>query len=83
MPRPANVHYWMSSKCIRPRKERGLRGDPDLRRDLKRGRGNCGRRWAKLIGAHRRAGHLIRQMLLQKIAETSLESSGTRWGNGL
>jgi hypothetical protein len=71
--RPANVHYWMSSKCIRPRKEQdfvailtfaGLEAKaPEL--------------WAAMgdiDGAHRRAGHLIRQMLLQKIADTSLES---------
>jgi hypothetical protein len=71
-PRPANVHYWMSSKCIRPRKEEDFvailtfAGIEARAQELWAAMGEIDR-------AHRRAGHLIRQMLLQKIADTSLE----------
>src|SRR5207253_1695103 len=70
--RPANVHYWMSSKCIRPRKEEDFvailtfAGLDARAQELWAAMGEIDR-------AHRRAGHLIRQMLLQKIADTSLE----------
>jgi hypothetical protein len=70
--RPANVHYWMSSKCIRPRKEEDFlailtfSGLEPRERELWGAMGEIDR-------AHRRAGHLIRRMLLQKISETSLE----------
>lgn len=70
--RPENVHYWMSSKCIRPRKEEdfaailAFAGMEARARELWAAMGEIGR-------AHVRAGHLIRRMLLQKISETSLE----------
>jgi hypothetical protein len=70
--RPANVHYWMSSKCIRPRKEEDFvailtfAGLEARAQELWSAMGEIDR-------AHRRAGHLIRRMLLQKIAETSLQ----------
>ena len=63
----------MSSKCIRPRKEEDFvailtfAGLEARTQEL----------WAAMDdidGAHRRAGYLIRRMLLQKIADTSLES---------
>jgi hypothetical protein len=70
--RPANVHYWMSSKCIRPRKEEDLLAVLTLA-----GLGARARElWAamgEISRAHVRAGHLIRRMLLRKISETSLE----------
>jgi hypothetical protein len=71
-PRPANVHYWMSSKCIRPRKIEDFiailtfAGLDERSEDLWSGMGDIDR-------AHRRAGHAIRRMLLHKIATTSLE----------
>jgi hypothetical protein len=70
--RPANVHYWMSSKCIRPRKIEDFAailkfaGHEAMTEGLWSAMGEIDR-------AHRRAGHLIRRMLLQKITETSLE----------
>jgi hypothetical protein len=70
--RPANVHYWMSSKCIHPRKEEDFAavlefaGLADLTQELWEAMGEIDR-------AHRRAGQAIRQMLLQKIATSSLE----------
>jgi hypothetical protein len=70
--RPENVHYWMSSKCIRPRKEEDfaailvLAGMEARSRELWAAMGEISR-------AHVRAGQLIRRMLLQKISETSLE----------
>ncbi|MFZ1008896.1 MAG: hypothetical protein WAN65_18800, partial [Candidatus Sulfotelmatobacter sp.] len=71
--RPANVHYWMSAKCISPRKVEDFAaimtfaGLEDRTQEL----------WAamdEIDRAHKRAGFLIRRMLLQKIADTSLES---------
>jgi hypothetical protein len=70
--RPAHVHYWMSSKCIRPRQSEDFAavikwaGLEDRAQSLWTAMGEIDR-------AHRRAGHLIRRMLLQKIAETSLD----------
>ncbi len=70
--RPANVHYWMSSKCIRPRKKE------DFAAILKFA-GLDGRKeefWSSMVEiarAHIRAGQRIRQMLLHKIAEVSLQ----------
>ncbi|MDX1965428.1 MAG: hypothetical protein SFX18_19945 [Pirellulales bacterium] len=70
--RTANVHYWMSSKCIHPRKESDFAailvfvGMADRTREL----------WEAMLEidrAHKRAGQAIRQMLLQKIATSSLE----------
>ncbi len=70
--RPENIHYWMSSKCIRPRKEEDFAAILDFAgmeataRELWAAMGEISR-------AHVRAGQLIRRMLLQKIAETSME----------
>lgn len=70
--RPANVHYWMSSKCIHPRKEEdfaailAFAGMADRTQELWEAMGEIDR-------AHKRAGQAIRQMLLQKIATSSLE----------
>jgi len=70
--RPANVHYWMSSKCIHPRNEEdftailAFAGLADKTRELWEAMGEIER-------AHRMAGHAIRQMLLQRIATSSLE----------
>lgn len=70
--RPANVHYWMSSKCIRSRKLKDFvailtfAGLKERSQEL----------WSAMRDidrAHRRAGHAIRRMLLHKIAATSLE----------
>jgi hypothetical protein len=69
---PANIHYWMSSKCIHPRKEEdfaailAFAGISDRTHELWEAMGEIDR-------AHRRAGQVIRQMLLQKIATSSLE----------
>lgn len=71
--RSANVHYWMSSKCIRPRKQEdfaavlAFAGLGNKAQDTWAAMGDIDR-------AHRRAGHLIRRMLLQTIAESSLEA---------
>lgn len=71
--RPANVHYWMSAKCISPRKVEdfaaimSFAGLQDRTQEL----------WIAMDDidrAHKRAGFRIRSMLLQKIANTSLES---------
>lgn len=70
--RPANVHYWMSSKCIHPRKEEDFAailefaGMSDRTQEFWEAMGEIDR-------AHKRAGQAIRQMLLQKIATSSLE----------
>ncbi len=69
---PASVHYWMSSKCIRPRKIEDFiailtfAGLEERSQELWSAMGDIDR-------AHRRAGHAIRRMLLYKIATTSLE----------
>lgn len=62
----------MSSKCIHPRKEEDFVAILEF--------AGIGHRspelWAAMgdiARAHTRAGHMIRQMLLQKIAEASLE----------
>jgi hypothetical protein len=71
--KPANVHYWMSAKCISPRKAEDFAaimtfaGLEDRTQEL----------WAamdEIDRAHKRAGFLIRRMLLQRIADISLES---------
>lgn len=70
--RPANLHYWMSSKCIRPRKIEDFiaimtfAGLEERSQELWAAMGDIDR-------AHRRAGHAIRRMLLHKIATASLE----------
>jgi len=71
--RPANVHYWMSAKCISPRKPDDFvaimtfAGLEERTQELRVAMDEIDR-------AHKRAGFLIRRMLLQKIADTSLES---------
>lgn len=70
--RPANVHYWMSSRCIHPRKKEDFTailefaGTAEGTQELWEAMGEIDR-------AHKRAGQSIRQMLLQKIATSSLE----------
>lgn len=70
--RPANVHYWMASKSIRPRKKEdftailAFAGMENRSEELWEAMGEIDR-------AHRAAGHAIRKMLLQRIAESSLE----------
>lgn len=70
--RPANVYYWMSSKCIHPRKEEdfaailAFAGIADRTLMLWEAMGEIDR-------AHKRAGQIIRKMLLQKISSSSLE----------
>lgn len=70
--RPANVYYWMSEKCISPRKPEDFHailafaGIQERTEEL----------WKAMQDidqAHKQAGFHIRRMLLQKIAETSLE----------
>ncbi len=71
--RSANVHYWMSSKCIRPRKTEDFvailtfAGLEERFQELWSAMGDIDR-------AHRQAGKAIRRMLLHKITMTSLES---------
>lgn len=71
--RPTNVYYWMSSKCIRPRKIEDFiaimtfAGLGERSQELWEAMGDIDR-------AHIRAGHAIRRMLLHKIATTSLET---------
>lgn len=71
-PRPANVRYWMSSKCIHPRKEEDFMailtfaGLAERTQELWSAMGEIDR-------AHKKAGHTIRQLLLQKIGTISLE----------
>jgi hypothetical protein len=70
--RSANVYYWMSEKCISPRKLEDFQaimtfaGIQERTEELWKAMQDIDR-------AHKRAGFLIRRMLLQKIAETSLE----------
>ncbi|MFG1495175.1 hypothetical protein ABMA57_00990 [Saccharospirillum sp. HFRX-1] len=71
--RPANIHYWLSSKCIRPRKFEdffavlSFAGIEERALELWSAMGD-------IDNAHRRAGYIIRRMLLNKIKTTSLES---------
>jgi len=70
--RPTNIYYWMCSKCIRPRKEEdfaailAFAGWADKSAALWDAMGDIDR-------AHKKAGKAIRQMLLQRIASSSLE----------
>jgi len=70
--RAANVHYWMSEKCICPRKLEDFQaimafaGIQERTEELWNAMQDIDR-------AHKRAGFLIRRMLLQKITEASLE----------
>jgi hypothetical protein len=71
--RKTNVHYWMSSKCIRPQQTddfaaiMNFAGLAARTQEIWSAMGDIDR-------AHRQAGHLIRRMLMQKIGETSLET---------
>lgn len=69
---PANVHYWLSTKCIRPRKKEdfaamlsfaGIAGQTE----------ELWKAMTEIDRAHKCAGQAIRRMLLQKIATSSLE----------
>lgn len=70
--KPANVHYWLTAKCISPRK-------PEDFAAIMRFAGLENRTdelWAAMADidrAHKQAGFLIRRMLLEKITATSLE----------
>jgi hypothetical protein len=70
---PANVHYWMSSKCIRPRKAEDFMavlrfaGLEARAKELLAAMDDIDR-------AHKRAGFLIRRMLLQQIGQVSLDA---------
>lgn len=70
--RKANVHYWMSSKCIRPRKIEDFfailtfAGLGERSQELWDAMGDIDR-------AHKQAGFVIRRLLLNRIANTSLE----------
>ncbi len=70
--RPANVHYWMSSKCIRPRKEADFSAILSFA-GLSSRLQELWEAMREIDGAHRRAGFAIRRMLLHKIATSSLE----------
>lgn len=70
--RPANVHYWMSSKCIHPRKEKHFAAILEFAGMVDRTQELWGA-MKEIERAHRTAGHAIRRMLLQKIATSSLE----------
>lgn len=67
-----NIHYWMSSKCIRPRKGKdfaailAFAGIANNTEELWEAMGDIDR-------AHKMAGRRIRQMLLEKITTLSLE----------
>jgi hypothetical protein len=69
----ANVHYWMSAKCISPRKPEDFlailifAGLDERAQELRDA-------MTEIDRAHKRAGFRIRWMLLQKIADMSLES---------
>jgi hypothetical protein len=69
---PANVHYWMSSKCIRPKKSEDFAtilkfaGLEERSQEL----------WSamsEISRAHLKAGQHIRKMLLAKVETTSLD----------
>lgn len=70
--RPANVHYWMSTKCIHPRKEEDFAAILSFAGMA----GKTQELWeamSEIDRAHKSAGQAIRRMLLQKIATSSLE----------
>jgi hypothetical protein len=70
--RPANVHYWMSAKCISPRKVDDFLAIMTFA-GLKERTDELWSAMEEIDRAHKRAGFFIRRMLLQKIADTSLE----------
>ncbi|MGD9126467.1 MAG: hypothetical protein PVH19_03730 [Planctomycetia bacterium] len=71
--RAVNIHYWMGSKCIHPRKRKHFSailrfaGIAEKEEELWKAMGDIDR-------AHRRAGRHITKMLLQKIATSSLDT---------
>lgn len=70
--RAANVHYWMSSKCIHPRKEEDFAAILAFA-GLAGGTQELWEAMGEIDRAHKGAGHAIRKMLLQKIEASSLE----------
>jgi hypothetical protein len=71
--RPANIYYWMSSKCIRPRNIKDFAVIMKYA-GLEERTQYIWSAMGEIDQAHHRAGQLIRRMLLQKIAKSSLES---------
>lgn len=70
--RPANVQYWMSSKCIHPRKKEDF--DAILAfAGMQESTQGLWEAMCEIDQSHRRAGHVIRRLLLQTIASSSLE----------
>lgn len=70
--RAENIQYWMSSKCIRPRKKEDFAAILAFAGMA----GNTQELWEAMrdiVRAHYKAGQTIRQMLLQRIAALSLE----------
>lgn len=70
--KPENVHYWMSSKCIHPRKRKDFAAVLSFA-DLTERTQELWEAMVEIDSAHKSAGQRIRQMLLQKIATSSLE----------
>lgn len=71
--RPDNVHYWMSAKCIRPRKNEDFEAILDFAGLGTRAQELCAA-MDDIDSAHRKAGFKIREMLLEKIDAASQES---------
>lgn len=70
--RPANIHYWMSSKCIHPSRIEDFSAILDFA-GIKDRTQELWKAMEEIDCAHRRAGHVIRKMLLQQISTASLE----------
>lgn len=71
--RPENVHYWICAKCIRPRDQEDF-GAVLAFAGMESRAGELWEAMGQIDRAHRKAGHLIRQMLLRAIGETSMET---------
>ena len=71
--RPANVHYWMSAKCISPRKIEDFVAILTFAGLEARAQELCAA-MDDIDSAHRQAGFKIRKMLLEKIDAASQES---------
>jgi hypothetical protein len=71
--RPANVHYWMSAKCISPREFSDFAAIMTIA-ELEDQTQELWAAMQEISRAHTRAGFLIRRMLLERITEESLES---------
>jgi len=70
--RPANVQYWMSSKCIHPRKKEDFAAILTFA-GMQESTQALWEAMCEIDQSHRRAGHVIRRLLLQTIASSSLE----------